>query len=54
MTEGQKTTHVSPGFEPRPSLSVEPTPEGDEVARVSPGFEPRPSLSDANARSASA
>ena len=41
------TRQVSPGFRPRPSLSVAVL--ADLVLRdlVSPGFRPRPSLSDA-------
>ena len=36
---------VSPGFNPRPSLSANRADEGTDEAAVSPGFNPRPSLS---------
>ena len=36
---------VSPGFRPRPSLSVEDVAAHGARDRVSPGFRPRPSLS---------
>ena len=46
-----KLAPVSPGFTPRPSLSVGRAVEqlGEPVERVSPGFTPRPSLSDQQA-----
>ena len=41
------SARVSPGFTPRPSLSVLPRGRLPGAGRVSPGFTPRPSLSGA-------